>query len=197
MLVPRRYHYFPSSAARDARPARHARPSGLGRGRGGGGRPAARCSTRSRTSTPTTSTPRSSDTRRPPPRLRRRDAARVRVGARGAPARARADARLLTRDPSRAAASPEHTRQRMASELGATMESAVGPTVTHVVAGSDQTEKVARACAAHAVSIDWLARAATCGGAQTRARCPSAVSRRATSQSSSSGTGVGAAAAQP
>ena len=44
--------------------------------------------------------------------------------------------------------------------MGATIHNSVGKHVTHVVAGSDGTDKVrwARTHGAHAVSIDWLAK---------------------------------------
>ena len=55
-----------------------------------------------------------------------------------------------------------HSAWRLASELGAKIQSSVGKGVTHVVAGSDHTDKVrwARSKGVPAVSIDWLA---TCG----------------------------------
>ena len=59
--------------------------------------------------------------------------------------------------------SPEsHAAYRLASELGATVQSNLDSSVTHLVAGSDQTDKVrwARHHKVPAVSIDWLA---SCG----------------------------------
>ena len=56
-----------------------------------------------------------------------------------------------------------HAAWRLAKELGAQIQTAVGPSVTHVVAGSDGTDKVRWARAqsgVHAVSIEWLA---SCG----------------------------------
>ena len=55
---------------------------------------------------------------------------------------------------------PEKSAEyRLATELGATMTNTLGSKVTHVVAGSDGTDKVrwARSHKVHAVSIDWLA----------------------------------------
>jgi hypothetical protein len=55
-----------------------------------------------------------------------------------------------------------HAAWRLATELGASIQTQVGSRVTHIVAGSDGTDKVrwARSHGVHAVSIDWLA---SCG----------------------------------
>jgi len=56
-----------------------------------------------------------------------------------------------------------HPAYRLGTELGASIANSVGPTVTHIVAGSNGTDKVRWARgkpAVHAVSVDWLA---SCG----------------------------------
>lgn len=55
-----------------------------------------------------------------------------------------------------------HAAWRLAMDLGATVLSAVGPSVTHVIAGSDGTDKVrwARSHGVDAVTVEWLA---SCG----------------------------------
>ena len=55
-----------------------------------------------------------------------------------------------------------HAAWRLAAELGATVETQLSAKVSHVVAGSDGTDKVrwARAHGVHTVSVDWLA---SCG----------------------------------
>ena len=56
----------------------------------------------------------------------------------------------------------EHAAWRLASELGASVVSSTSSAVTHVIAGSDGTDKVrwARSHKVPAVSLDWLA---SCG----------------------------------
>ena len=55
-----------------------------------------------------------------------------------------------------------HAAWRLASELGAAIHTGTSERITHIIAGSDGTDKVrwAKARGVHAVSIDWLA---SCG----------------------------------
>ena len=161
LLVPRRYHYFPSSASRDASLPPNFQPHlsvGQDELSEDGQLHALLTALKAiHAHYFDVALPESPDGASNPPHV----SASVRAVRR----RVLADHTLVFSHiiPLEQQRTPEaHSAWCLASELGATIQSSVGPSVTHVVAGSDHTDKVrwARSKGVHAVSIDWLA---SCG----------------------------------